>query len=98
MIELYVEGQVSKGEFNWQSERYKHQLAEAKGRVNEVAPDRRKLEQHLSRLDRIIDVIREGSLEEQREAIGALVERAEEKDGALIRVVMREWARGLLSE
>jgi hypothetical protein len=44
-------------------------------------------------LDRMIDVVRAGSPEEQREALDALIERAEEKDGTLIRVVVREWVR-----
>jgi hypothetical protein len=49
-------------------------------------------------MDRVIDVVPEGNLAEQREPVDALVERAEEEDGQLVRVVIREWAKGLLSE
>ncbi len=96
--ELYVEGSISRSEFNRQSERYKQQLIEANGRLGSVAPDLRKIEQRLARLDSIIDVVQEGSLEEQREAVDALTERVEERDGKIVRVVFREWARGLLDE
>lgn len=94
--ELYVEGSVTKGEYERQCERYKLQLGEARGKLGQLAPDLKMLKQHLGRMDRIIDIIREGGLEEQREAIDALVERAEQKEGTLIRVIYREWARQLL--
>ncbi len=94
--ELYIEGSVTKNQYDRQHERYKRQLVEARARLGSVAPDMRNIEEHVSRMDRIIDVVREGNLEEQREAIDALIERAEEKDGTLVRVVFREWAKGLL--
>jgi hypothetical protein len=89
---------IDKAEYGRKSEQFKRQLAEAQGRVGEIAPDLRKIDQRLSRIGRVIDLVREGSSEEQREAIDALVERAEEKDGKLVRVVLREWSRGLLDE
>ncbi len=47
-------------------------------------------------MDTSIDIVRVRSLDEQREAIDALIERAEQKDGKLIRVVFREWAKCLM--
>jgi len=93
--ELYVEGAIGKTEYDRQFERYNQQLGETKGKLGTLAPDLRKVEQLLSRMDRVMDVVREGNLEQQREALDALIERAEEKDGQLVRVIYREWVEEL---
>ncbi|MBI5032899.1 MAG: hypothetical protein HZB51_20455 [Chloroflexi bacterium] len=96
--ELYVEGWIRKSEYNRQSERYKKQLAEAKGRPESIAPNLSKHEQRLAKIDKAIDLVREGSLEEHRKVLDALIELVEEKDGQIERVTFREWTRGLLDE
>jgi chromosome segregation ATPase len=96
--ELYIEGSVSKSEFVRQTELLKRRLAEAKARLGRISPDLRKLELQLERMDRIIDVVREGAPSEQREAIDALIDHAREKQAEIVEVVFREWARGLLSD
>ncbi len=67
-------------------------------RQSEIAPDLRKLEQQLARLDQLIDILRAGDLAEQREAIDALLESAEQKNGTLTKVTFRQWARGLVQD
>jgi chromosome segregation ATPase len=89
---------MSRSAYNRQSERFRQQLAEAKGKLESVAPDLGKLEQHLPRLANNVDFVRKRILEEQRESIDALIERAEERNGQMTRVILREWARGLLNE
>ncbi len=41
-------------------------------------------------------MVLEGRLEEQREAIDAPIERAEQKDVRLVHVTLRQLARGLM--
>ncbi len=95
--ELYIEGTITKAEFHKQSEKLNRSLEAARDNLVTIAPDIRKLERDLPQMERIIDVVREGNLAEQREAIDALVERVEEKDGSVVSVTSRDWAVSLLS-
>lgn len=94
--ELYIEGEISRTEYDKRRQKQATQLAQARMQIARIAPDLSNLERIFKKLDDLAELIQSGSLEQQRDAIDALIEREEQRDGKLLRIVPRAWAAELL--
>lgn len=90
--ELRIEGEIDRGEYARRKAEIETQIRQAQTGLRD-APGVVKVEDLIPKIDRIADVIREGSAQRKKELYRTLFERIEQVDGQITRVVIREWAR-----
>lgn len=90
--EMRIEGEIVRDEYMRRKAEIEAELRQARLQLRD-APDVVRIEDLIPKIDRIAEVIREGSAQNKKELFRTLFERIEQVDGKITRVVVREWAR-----
>jgi DNA invertase Pin-like site-specific DNA recombinase len=91
--DLRVEGEIDKMEYRRRKEGIEVHLREIQGRISQAPEGIRDIEDLLPQIDRIADVIRQGSPERTKRLFNTLFDRVEQRDGELTLLRPQAWAR-----
>lgn len=91
--ELRIDGEIDRAEYAQRKAEIETQMQAAQARLLDAPPDAARLEQLLLKIDRIADIVRDGSAQRKKELYRTLFERIEQVDGRITRIIIREWAR-----
>ncbi len=91
--EMRIEGELTKTEYEQRKKQIDSEIRKASEGLRAAPRDARDIEDLLAKIDRIADVIREGSPEHKKRLFQTLFERIEQRDGRVTKVIPRTWAK-----
>ena len=93
--ELRIEGEIDKDEYHRRKEMITTAIAEAEAKLGRL-PNGTTVQEVLSRIDHVAEVIASGTLRQQKEVMNTLFEKVEQRNGQIEGVVLQSWARELI--
>jgi DNA invertase Pin-like site-specific DNA recombinase len=91
--ELRLDGEIDRNEYTRRKLEIETQIRETQKRLPPAPAEVRSIEDLIPQIDRIADVIRQGSVRNKKQLFRTLFERIEQQGGRITRLVVREWAR-----
>jgi site-specific DNA recombinase len=91
--EMRIEGELDKPEYDRRKGQIESEIRKSSEGLRAAPRDVRDIEDLLSKVEHIADVIRAGSAENKKKLYATLFERIEQRDGRLTQIIPRAWAK-----